>query len=138
VRNALVAFLTGSLGKLTAAATTVPDKKTLSLMFTGTSVKTLGIKPQMGIAPLPKAWTTALFETFLTRSKQKAPDKSLLVSRNLYIQNGVPTAKVLGLKGTKTVLVEADLPTTVSTTVKGKEVFNEAGPNGACTNGAGI
>ncbi|OYU36049.1 substrate-binding domain-containing protein [Novosphingobium sp. PASSN1] len=138
VRNALVAFLTGSLGKLTAAATAAPDKKTLGLMFTGTSVKALGIKPQMGIAPLPKAWSTALYETFLTRSTQKAPDKSLLVSRNLYIQAGVPTAKVLGQKGTKTVLVEADLPTTVSTTVKGKAVFNEAGPNSTCTNGVGI
>lgn len=147
VRNALVAFLTGSLGRLTAAATTVPDKKTLGLMFTGTAVKTLGIKSQMGIAPLPKAWATALYETFLVRSKMKSADGSLLVDRNLYIQNGVPTLKgtgtvdqATGLKRTtvKNVLVAADLASKVSNTVKGKTVYTEAGPNSTCEAGSGV
>lgn len=148
IRNALVAFMTASLGKLANGATAVPDKKTLSLMFTSSSTKTLGIKAQMGIAPLPKAWVTALFETFLVRSKQKAPDKvSLLVDRNLYIQNGVPTAKVTGavnqLTGVKrtaplTTLAAGDLATTVSRVVKGKTAFLEAGPNSACEVGFGI
>lgn len=147
VRNALVAFLTGSIGKLTSAATATPDKKTLALMFTGTSVKTLGIKAQMGIAPLPKAWQIALYETFLTRSTQKAPDKTPLVARNLYIQNGVPTLKgtgsvdqLTGVKRTtpKTVLLNSDLATTVTRVVKGKTAYLEAGPNSTCEAGSGL
>lgn len=146
IRNALVGFMTGSLGSLTAAATATPDKKTLASMFTGTSVKTLGIKAQMGIAPLPKAWQIAVLETFLKRSSQKAPDKSLLGARNLYIQNGVPTLKGLGsvdkagVKRTtqKTVLVAADLPTAASITLKGKTVFNEAATNSSCEAGSGL
>lgn len=147
VRNALVAFLTGSLGRLTAAATTAPDKKTLGLMFTGTAVKTLGVKAQMGIAPLPKAWSTALYETFLIRSKMKS-GTDLLVDRNLYIQNGVPTLKGTGTiiqadggakrATVKTTLVTADLASTVNRIVKGKTVANEAGPNSTCEATFGI
>ena len=161
VRNALVHFLTASLGKLTFgenAATQADRKKQLANMFTGTSVKALGLKAQMGIAPLPKAWNTAIFETFLTRSKQKAANGSLLVNRGLYIQAGLPTLKgtgtidqATGLKRTtvKTVLVDTDLATTVSRIVKGKVVFNEAAPNAkfntttntwtdGCTAGTGL
>lgn len=140
-RNALVAYMTASLGRLTFgdnAATQADRKKQLPFMFTGTAVKTLGFKAQMGIAPLPKAWATALLETYLVRSKQKASSGALLVDRNLYIQAGLPTLKVTGAKGTKTILVSADLATTVSTIIKGKTLFNEAAPNSACTAGLGL
>jgi ABC-type phosphate transport system substrate-binding protein len=139
IRNAMVHFMTASLGRLTigdTAATAADRKKQLVNMFTGTKVGTLGIKAQMGIAPLPKAWSVALYETFLVRSKLKNGTVNL-VDKNLYIQAGIPTLKGTGNK-TKTILAAADLATTVSTVIKGKTIFNEAGPNGSCTTGLGL
>ncbi|MCW1381608.1 hypothetical protein OLX02_02110 [Novosphingobium sp. KCTC 2891] len=142
VRNALVTFLTTTLGNTKFDAT---GAKISADMFTGVKTGKLGLRAQMGIAPLPKAWKVAVTESFLVRSKQKDSAGNLLADRNLYIQNGVPSkvlAKALG-KALPATFVTADLPTTVNLSVtlagKTKAYTNvEAGPNSACTIGSGL
>ncbi|MEO0030986.1 MAG: hypothetical protein RIS94_744 [Pseudomonadota bacterium] len=136
VRNAMVNFLNASLGNLKFDAA---KNKLSSETFTGVKAGKLGFKAQMGIAPLPKAWKVAITETFLTRSKQKAADATLLGARNLYIQNGLPTATGLAKGKAGLVLTAADMPTTAtSLNAKGVAVYNEAGPNPSCTAGSGL
>jgi len=134
VRNGMVTFLNATLGNLTVNSA---NAKISPNLFDGTATGKVGFKAQIGIAPMPAAWTTAITETFLKYSVQKAADgTTLLGSRGLYIQNGLPTAAGLG-KG-KTTLLAADLPTAATSVVKGKTVQNEAGPNPNCTNGEGL
>ncbi|WP_404823173.1 MULTISPECIES: substrate-binding domain-containing protein [Novosphingobium] len=121
-RNALAAFLNASLGWVRADG----DGNAVSAnMFTGTTTAALGLKAQMGLAPLPLSWRVAIRETFLRRSTQKSADGSALSSRKLWIQNGLPTTA-------------AALPTSATTSVNGKTVYLEAGPNPACTAGSGL
>ncbi|MDF8335146.1 substrate-binding domain-containing protein [Novosphingobium cyanobacteriorum] len=132
VRNALVTFLNASLGNLKVDSANRPLSANI---FTGEIAPKLGIKAQMGIAPLPKAWTIAITETFLKRSKQKSGSQ-LLGTRSLYIQNGLPTAT--GLGNGKKKLALADLPTEASFVKGANTIYNEAGPNPGCTAGSGL
>jgi len=135
VRNALVTYLTAHVGKLTFDSK-FGNKKLLGSFFTSTAAKTLGLSAQAGLAPLPKAWNTAIYETFLIRSKQKnAADGALLVDRNLYIQAGIPTKAGIG-KG-KDVLSVDDLPSVAAPVVSGKTVY-EAAPNSTCATVTGL
>jgi len=135
VRNALVTYLTAHTGYLTFDSA-FGNKKLLASFFTSTAAKTLGLSAQAGLAPLPKAWNVAIYETFLTRSKQKnATDGALLVDRNLYIQAGIPTKTGIG-KG-KNEMVVGDLPTVSNPTVAGKTVY-EAAPNSTCASVTGL
>ncbi|MEI6643494.1 MAG: substrate-binding domain-containing protein [Novosphingobium sp.] len=135
VRNALVTVLTAKVGKLTFD-NKFGSKKALANLFTSTATKTLGIPSQAGLATLPKAWNTAIYETFLIRSKQKnAADGALLVDRNLYIQAGIPTKAGIGKN--KNTMVVGDLPTTSAPLVSGKTVY-EAAPNSTCATVTGL
>jgi len=128
VRNALTTFLTAKVGKLTFD-NKFGSKKLLASFFTSNAAKTLGLSSQAGLAPLPKSWNTAIYETFLIRSKQKAADATTLVARNLYIQAGIPTKSGIG-KGLNDLTVAA-LPGTSAPLVSGKTVY-EAAPNSTC------
>jgi hypothetical protein len=133
VRNGMATFLSATLGKITLNSA---NTKISPNMFIGAATGKVGFKAQIGIAPMPAAWATAIQETFLKYSLQKAADGTLLGARGLYIQNGLPTAAGLG-KG-KTALLAADLPSAATSVVKGKTVQNEAGPNPNCTSGEGL
>jgi len=134
IRNGMATFLNATLGNLKLDS---KNNRVSPTAFVGTATGKLGFKAQLGIAPLPAAWSVAITETFLKYSTQKAADgTTLLGSRGLFIQNGLPTAAVLG-KG-KTTLLAADLPTVTTSLVKGKTVQNEAGPNPNCTSGSGL
>ncbi|MCW1381609.1 substrate-binding domain-containing protein [Novosphingobium sp. KCTC 2891] len=135
VRNALTTFLHASLGWTRAD---YAGGQVSAGMFTGTTAASFGLKAQMGVAPLPAAWRLAARETFLTRSLQKAADGTLLRDRKLYIQNGLPTATGLAKNKSNLVLAASDLPTTATSVVSGRTVYNEAGPNPNCTAGAGL
>ncbi|WP_225010318.1 substrate-binding domain-containing protein [Novosphingobium percolationis] len=143
-RNALVFMLNTLLGNTKFDSA---NNKLSSETFTGIKAAKLGIRPQAGLAPLPKAWNVAITETFLVRSKQKASDGTTLASQNLYIQNGVPTkAGLVKIKSLANGVVAAsDLPATVDINVtdakgKTKTYANvEAGPNPTCTTiGSGL
>ncbi|WP_225206566.1 substrate-binding domain-containing protein [Novosphingobium huizhouense] len=139
VRNALTFMLTTLFGQTKLDST---GGKVSTETFTGVKAAKLGIRPQAGLAPLPKAWTVAITETFLKRSKMKSSTGSLLSDLNLYIQNGVPTKGGLAkLKG-KTTLAASDLPANGETAVKdtkGKSVaFAEGTSNSTCTAGLGL
>ncbi len=54
-----------------------------------------GVFARSGLAPMPAAWRTAMFETFFRNSIQvgntASPSTTTLGGRNLWIQNAVPT-----------------------------------------------
>jgi ABC-type phosphate transport system substrate-binding protein len=53
-------------------------------LVTGTSSKALGLIAQLGLAPMPAAWQTAIHDTFLVK------DSTNLGARNLWIQDKLP------------------------------------------------
>jgi len=125
IRNGMATFLNATLGNLKLNSA---NAKLSPNAFIGTATGKAGFKAQLGIAPMPTAWSTAITETFLKYSTQKSADgTTLLGARGLYIQNGLP-------------LKAADLPlkTAVTSLVKGKTVQNQAGPNPNCTDGQGL
>jgi hypothetical protein len=146
IRNAVTAFLTASLGKTLVDSKNAKISKTL---FTGIKIADQGIRYQYNFAPLNTAWTTAIYNTFLSPSVTK--DAGVL---GLYIQAGLPGkgfATTHGLTVGTGVISAAGatdgktLPTTnpyKGTTVKAAAALSatltEAAPNPSCTAGLGL
>lgn len=113
-RLAMIEFLGLTLGKVNKTSTATPLSPNT---FKGVGKASLGIIPQIGIAPLPAAWANAVNETFLKKSVQSS-NGTVLGNRNLWIQDKYPL-KATDINGIST--------------VKDKELLSNPG----CTPGAG-
>ncbi len=118
IRNALATFISETFGLLTKTSKGVALNPNL---LNGTENGKVGIKTQTGIATMPKAWIQAVRETFLSVSLN-----TTLKSKQLWLQNGLPTTAVAGV---------ATLPTSGAPDASGK--FAVAAPNPSCGSGAG-
>jgi len=138
VRNAVATFLTTLYGfNVTDSA----GKKQSKDLFTG--IKKPGIRAQYNIAPLPTVWTTAIYNTFLIKSKDAG-------SLGLYLQDGLPGKNFMaayGLKAGATISASTvtttgavKLPAGASYPGAGKKssiTYTEGAANPSCTAGLG-
>jgi len=87
-RLAVAEFLGLNFGKVSADSTNSPISLSL---FRGTSPQVLGLLAQVGIAPMPIAWQSAIFSTFLRNTSGEVSNGTSLGSRNLWLQSNLPT-----------------------------------------------
>ena len=151
VRNAMTAVLSTILSKNTVDA----SGNTLSAnLFTGTVAPEVGIRANAGLAPMPAAWRTSIYNTFLTYDAKTVAglstkaagvvltkDKTATVSVAtpatkvaLFIQNGLPVDQTTAdtLPTTATAKIDIAKKTLLYTG------FNNSDPNPSCSAGAGL
>ena len=104
--------------------------------FVGVAKGKFGFKAQLGIAPLPLAWRTAVINTFLTKAAKEPAAAAL----NLWIQDKLPTGALAKKDSGKKdkagnaimiKLAKGDLMTTA-------QVAAEVLGNPSCTVGSGL